>query len=79
MPKIIDGVLAITKCVGSQSNERQRAGLAIYPVSRQLRRRLLIELPQTSPARFLQVPAKGTLPLVPLAPASPITRVPPIP
>ena len=33
----------ITKCAAPKSSKRQRDGLAIYPVSRQLVRRLLIE------------------------------------
>ena len=33
------------KCAASQGSERRRGGLAIYPVSRQLVRRLLNELP----------------------------------
>ena len=39
-----------TKCAEPQSNERQRAGLAPGPLSHQLVRRLLIELPQNFPA-----------------------------
>jgi hypothetical protein len=44
--------LAITKCAGPQSSERQWVGLAIYPVSRQLVRGLLNELRLTFPTRF---------------------------
>ena len=44
-----DRAPTITKCAGPQSSERQWGGLAIYPVSRQLVRRLLIELSQNFP------------------------------
>ena len=43
---------AATEWAAPQGSERQRGGLAIYPVSRQLVRHLLNELPQTfSPAK----------------------------
>ena len=43
-----DRAPTITKCAAPQSSERQRGGLAIYPVSRRLVRRLLIELLMSS-------------------------------